>query len=75
MAGGPSPSVRYFTPDQPALPRTLRGKLEARRVELIGLLADGGALDFADYKLRIGTIRGLDEATNICREAEKDMES
>lgn len=65
-------AVRYFTPESNALPRTLRGKLEKRRHELTLQLADGSCIDFADYKSRVGVIRGLTEAIGECIEAEKD---
>lgn len=69
------PAVRFFAPEHPQTPRTLRGKLEKLMAEKTGMLAEGSASGFADYKLRIGEIRGLNEAIEICREAEKDMET
>lgn len=67
-------AVRYFVPDSRALPRTLRGKLTARRDELGQFVVDGHASDFADYRFRVGQIEGLTQAIDICEQIEKDEE-
>lgn len=66
-------SVRYFTSDSPAIGRTVRGKLERRRAELVAQLSEGFAQDWADYNRRAGVVRGLDEALQICIEVETEL--
>lgn len=67
-------AVRYFVPDGSRLPRGLRGKLMARQAELVGAIAAGSAMDYADYRYRAGTIAGMKEAIDICEQLEKDEE-
>lgn len=70
----PAPSaVRFFSPDAPQLARTLRGKLEAQRRDLAAQIADGYAQDWADYKHRVGVIKGIDEAIQQCITIESDL--
>lgn len=67
-------SVTIFPLDHPRLSRTLKGKLEQRRIELMAQLANGNAEDWPDYKERVGAIRGLEQAIAIAAEIEKDLE-
>ena len=60
--------------DHPAFVRSLRGKLEARCRVLAGQIAEGNAIDWADYKRRIGVLQGLHEALGICEEVEKQLD-
>ena len=66
-------AVRLFTYDHPLRSRTLRGKLEQERKNLIEVMAIGYAQDWADYKHRIGVIEGLKKAIDICAEEEKKL--
>jgi hypothetical protein len=68
-------AFQLYSLDHPQVARTLRGKLLARKVELVGQMAAGNAQDFADYKQRVGVIRGIDEALAICEEIEKEERS
>jgi len=61
--------------DNPALAHTLRAKLIKRRNELVGQLAGGYVQDWPDYKHRVGTIAGIDEAIGICEQIEKEERS
>ncbi len=70
----PTPRVSVFGLDDHRLPSTLRGKLSARVNELAGQLAAGNAQDWADYKERVGHLRGLGDAINICTEIEREQE-
>lgn len=72
MAERPT-AVRLFSPEHPALPRTMRAKLEKRMAELSGQLGGGYAQDWSDYKHRAGVIAGLNEAYDICAEVEKEL--
>lgn len=60
--------------EHPALARTLHGRLEARRAEMNEQVANGLAQDWADYKYRIGVIRGLSDAILLCLEVEKELD-
>ncbi len=67
-------SVTIFPLDHPRMARNLAGRLEQRRLELMAQLAQGNAEDWPDYKERVGTIRGLQNAIDIAAALEKDME-
>lgn len=67
-------AVRLYAEDHPALARTLRAKLEKRQVELGGQLMAGSVQDWPDYKQRLGVIRGLDEAIELCKAEEKSQD-
>lgn len=70
MSGAPV-SIRLSPLDSPALPRSLRGRLEQRRGELFeGMLV---ASDWADYRCRVGVIMGITEAIDLCGQIEKDL--
>ena len=66
-------AVRLFVPDHPALPNTIRGRLEQRRAELIEQVGAGMACDWADYRLRTGVIRGLEQAISMSVAVEKEL--
>lgn len=66
-------NVRYYTSDHPQIHRTVRGALEKRRRELVEQIASGTAQDWGDYNKRTGVIRGIDEALQICIEAETKL--
>lgn len=70
--GGAS-AVHYFAPEHPQIARTLRGKIEKERRDLVAQLADGFAQDWGDYKHRAGVIKGLDLALQLCIAAESDL--
>lgn len=63
--------IRLYAEDHPALALKLRAKLERRQTELFGGLTV--AQDWADYKERVGVIRGLQEAIDICEAEEKRL--
>jgi len=71
FTSGPT-AVRLFASDHPALARTVKARLERRRLELIEQLT--GAQDWADYKHRIGVIEGLREAAMHCDDVHKELE-
>jgi hypothetical protein len=66
-------AVHYFIPNHPQLARTLRGKLENARNLAASQVADGHAMDWGDYKWRVGVIEGFNRAIELCREAEKQL--
>lgn len=66
-------AVRLYAADHPVLARNLRAKLEKRRNELAVPVVEGVAQDWADYKHRIGVIKGLDEAIQQCIDVEHDL--
>jgi hypothetical protein len=68
------PAFRLYAAEHPQLARTLRGKLEQRRAELIIQLGEGYAADWPNYKERSGHIAGLKEAIEICEQAEREQE-
>jgi hypothetical protein len=67
-------TVAIYPLDHPRMARTLAGRIEKRRIELQAQLASGNAADWPDYKERVGAIRGLQEAIDIAKEIEQDME-
>lgn len=67
-------AVRLYAADHPVLARNLRAKLEKRRNELAVPVVEGVAQDWADYKGRVGVIKGLDEAIQICIAVENQMD-
>ncbi len=68
------PAVELYALDHPRMARTIAGRLEKRRIELMAQLAEGNAADWPDYKERVGVIRGLQNAIDIAGELEKDWE-
>jgi len=64
-------AVRLYAEDHPALAHKLKAKLEKRQEELLGnlIVAD----DWADYKHRVGVLRGLQDAIDICEEQDKAL--
>lgn len=67
-------SLTIFPLDHPRMARTLAGRIAARKRDLEMQLMAGNAEDWADYKQRIGVIRGLNEAIDIAGELEKELE-
>lgn len=70
----PTPRVNLYGLDDHRLPSTVRGRLNQRFNELTGQLAAGNAEDWADYKQRVGVLRGFMEAIDICTEIEREQE-
>lgn len=66
-------SVRFLDPEHPAIPRTVRGRLEAEIATLAGQVAGGFASDWGDYKERVGVLKGLHKALDHCADAERDL--
>ena len=64
-------AFRTFAVDPPYAARTLRKLIQQRRNELIGHLAGGYCLDWAEYKKRVGVLEGLDDAARMCDDMEK----
>lgn len=72
----PTPSaIRLFAPDHPALAVTVRARLEKERNSQIEQMATGYAQDWGDYKQRVGIVKGLDEAIQICLNVEQELKS
>lgn len=68
----PESAVRYFIPGASRLPRGWRTKLEESREREASYLISGAALDFADYRNRVGRIQGLNDAINLCQQMEDE---
>ncbi len=66
-------ALRLFALDHPHVARTLRGKLMKRQAELVAQIGAGLAEDFPDYKGRVGVIRGLQEAIDLCEQTNKEL--
>ena len=66
-------AVRFLVPDNPAAPRTLRGRLEKLRAEQGEQLIKGYAQDWGDYCKRQGEIKGLDVAIRECEAVESEQ--
>lgn len=66
-------AFRTFAVDTPRTAATLKAQLQQRKNTDQSLLHT--AMDWADYKQRVGIIRGLDIAINLCDDmAEKERE-
>ncbi len=70
-----SDAFTMFALDQNRTPKTIRKRLTERQDELARMLAGGYAVDWADYRHRVGLILGLQEAIDICAEIEKQQEN
>jgi hypothetical protein len=64
-------ALTIFATESPYELRNLRTKIAGRLSTYAGQLAAGSAQDWPDYKERVGVIKGLTEALNICDELEK----
>jgi hypothetical protein len=53
--------------------RNLKAKLREEFQTRDHAIASGVAGDYADYRHRVGELRGLEIAFNLCEEAEKEM--
>ena len=70
----PLAGIPTFPLDHPRMASTLAGRLEKRRLELQAQIANGNAEDWPDYKERVGVIRGLQEAIDIAKALEQELE-
>ena len=75
MANERPSAVRLFAPDHPALAVTVRARLEKQRENQIEQMATGYAQEWGDYKQRVGIVKGLDEAIQICLTVEQELKS
>jgi hypothetical protein len=66
-------AFRITAAEHPSIARTLRGKLETMRNQLVDTLANGYAQDWADYRHKVGIRIGLDHAIELCRDTEQDL--
>jgi hypothetical protein len=73
MATNPIEPIRLYAEDDHRLPRTVERELMEMRASLIAGLAEGAAKDFADYRDKVGEIRGLSNAISICQDAKKQL--
>lgn len=64
--------ARIYALDHPQIARTLKERLAKRKHELGSAIVYGSAMDWADYKERIGVVKGIDEAIVICDQVEKE---
>jgi hypothetical protein len=67
-------ALRIYASDHPALARGLHAKLLKTAAEYAQQLATGCAQDWADYKQRIGVIRGLNEAAQMCESESQKLD-
>lgn len=72
MSQAPS-AVRFFAPEHPQVARTARAKIERDLSSLMTSVATGYAADWGDYKERVGVIKGLAQAIEICKQVEHDL--
>ena len=73
MTDQPTEPVRFFVDDDQRLPQTVASQLKLVRKKKVDELGGGYAQTFEDYKLRVGFIKGLEAAIEICEEAEKEF--
>lgn len=73
MAAERPSAVRLYAPDHPALANTVAAKLQKEIQTHGNQLAEGYAKDWPDYQARIGFIKGLKRAIEMCQEADKEI--
>lgn len=61
--------------DSPQVARTIKQRLEKRRLELAGAISDGLVKDWSDYQRQVGVITGIDEALRVCDDLEREAET
>lgn len=59
--------------DHPALNLKVSDRLQALMANYEHQLGGGNAKDWPDYKERVGVIRGLREAIDICSDVENEL--
>lgn len=72
MAVSDTSAVKFFTYESPQVVKTLILKLEAAKLRESGNIARGLAQDWGDYRNRVGYIKGISEAIDICEELTKE---
>jgi hypothetical protein len=65
--------VRFFPLDAPRTIRSLREKLKQERDSIVAGIIDGAVENYAEYRNRVGLVRGLDTAIKLCDETEKEL--
>lgn len=65
-------AFRTFALDPPYAVRTLRTELVSLKADAIMQLAEGYAIDWPDYKQRVGNIQGLSAGIALCERMEKE---
>lgn len=65
--------VRIYAEDDHRLPAHLAGRLVREIESRKEALASNYAVDFPDYKQRVGEIAGLKAALEICKDLEKQL--
>ena len=66
-------AIRLYVPDHPELLLTVQRRLQKMHDELASQVSDGYAADWADYKHRIGMLRGLSLAIDMCRQQFEEL--
>lgn len=68
-------AFEVYALDTPQAARTIKGKLEKARADLVSVLAAPNTVkDWADYRHRVGVIEGIDEALRVCDDLDKEAE-
>lgn len=65
--------VRLYAGEDRRVPRTLLGELKNERDREISAMARGLATDFPDYRFRVGKVRALTTAIDLCEKTISDM--
>jgi hypothetical protein len=68
---GENGGFRVFALDHVQHIRTIRKQLESVRATNSEDILDGSVRDWADYRERIGFLKGIAEALRVCDEIEK----
>lgn len=69
------PAFHVYELDSPQVARTIKQRLEKRRLELAGAISDGMVKDWSDYQRQVGVITGIDEALRVCDDLEREAET
>ena len=66
--------VRIYAETDHRVPNTLRKQLQVMRAALAdGIVSGTGIADYAEYRERVGHLRGLDEAIRACEGIEAEL--
>jgi hypothetical protein len=64
-------AISYMVPDSPQALRRMQQRLMEERFRVIEQLCNADGWD--DFKERLGKVRGLETAVQLCAEVEKEM--
>ena len=68
------PSFRSYLSDHPLLAANLPARIKKEQDERRLQVSEGYATDYADYRERIGVIKGLQVAIQLCEQLNRELQ-